>query len=130
MFKRYSQFSGGTCDPLVIHWPKGIKAKGEVRQQYHHSTDIVATILDVVGLEMPKTYRGVTQYPLNGVSMRYSFDDANAKTHKEVQYYTMLGTRGLWKDGWKVAGTPCADQRGRPFRPGSLGPVPRRRRSI
>ena len=103
MFKRYSQFSGGTCDPLVIHWPKGIKAKGEVRQQYHHSTDIVATILDVVGLEMPKTYRGVTQYPLNGVSMRYSFDDANAKTHKEVQYYTMLGTRGLWKDGWKVA---------------------------
>ncbi len=54
MFKRYSQFSGGTCDPLVIHWPKGIKAKGEVRHQYHHSTDIVPTILDVVGLEMPK----------------------------------------------------------------------------
>ncbi len=103
MFKRYSQFSGGTCDPLVIHWPKGIKAKGEVRQQYHHSTDIVPTILDVVGLEMPKTYRGVTQYPLNGVSMRYSFDDANAKTQKEVQYYTMLGTRGIWKDGWKAA---------------------------
>ena len=103
MFKRYSQFAGGTCDPLVIHWPKGIKAKGEVRNQYHHSTDIVATILDVIGLEMPKVYRGVEQYPLNGVSMRYSFDDATAATHKKTQYYEMLGTRGIWHDGWKAA---------------------------
>ena len=103
MFKRYSQFAGGTCDPLVIHWPKGIKAKGEVRHQYHHSTDIVATILDVIGLEMPKVYRGVEQYPLNGVSMRYSFDDATAATHKKTQYYEMLGTRGIWHDGWKAA---------------------------
>ncbi|HEY7394243.1 MAG TPA: arylsulfatase [Gemmatimonadaceae bacterium] len=103
MFKRYSQFAGGTCDPLVIHWPKGIKAKGEVRDQYHHSTDIVPTILDVVGLEMPAVYRGIEQFPLNGVSMRYSFDDAKAKTKKEVQYYTMLGTRGIWQDGWKAS---------------------------
>src|SRR6202000_2131914 len=103
MFKRYSQFAGGTCCPLVIHWPKGIKAKGEIRDQYHHSTDIVPTILDAVGLEMPKTYRGVEQYPLNGVSMRYSFDGAKATTMKKVQYYTMLGTRGIWKDGWKAA---------------------------
>jgi arylsulfatase len=103
MFKRYSQFSGGTCDPLVIHWPKGIKAKGEVRQQYHHSTDIVPTILDVAGLEMPKVYRGVEQFPLNGVSMRYTFDDPNAKTQKKQQYYAMLGTRGIWKDGWKAS---------------------------
>jgi arylsulfatase len=103
MFKRYSQFAGGTCDPLVIHWPKGIKAKGEVRDQYHHSTDIVATILDCCGLEMPTVYRGVEQFPLNGVSMRYSFDGAGAKTKKQVQYYAMLGTRGIWKDGWKAA---------------------------
>jgi len=103
MFKRYSQFSGGTCDPLVIHWPKGIKAKGEVRHQYHHSTDIVPTILEVTGLEMPKVYRGVEQYPLNGVSMRYTFDDAKAPTRKKRQYYTMLGTRGMWQDGWKAA---------------------------
>jgi arylsulfatase len=87
----------------VIHWPKGIKAKGEVRDQYHHSTDIVPTILDVAGLEMPKIYRGVKQYPLNGVSMRYSFDDAGAKTKKKRQYYAMLGTRGIWQDGWKAA---------------------------
>ncbi|MET0167553.1 MAG: arylsulfatase, partial [Vicinamibacterales bacterium] len=103
MFKRYSQYAGGTCDPLVIHWPKGIKAKGEVRDQYHHSTDIVPTILDVVGLEMPKVYRGVEQYPLNGVSMRYTFDSAKAPTQKQRQYYAMLGTRGLWQGGWKAA---------------------------
>ncbi|HET7871794.1 MAG TPA: arylsulfatase, partial [Terriglobales bacterium] len=89
MFKRYSQYAGGTCDPLVIHWPKGIKAKGQVRDQYHHSTDIVPTILDVVGLEMPKVYRGVEQYPLNGVSMRYTFDNAKASTRKKRQYYAM-----------------------------------------
>jgi arylsulfatase len=103
MFKRYSQYSGGTCDPLVIHWPKGIKAKGEVRQQYHHSTDIVPTILDVAGLQMPKTYRGVEQWPLSGVSMRYSFDNAKAPTKKERQYFCMLGTRGIWEKGWKAA---------------------------
>lgn len=103
MFKRYSQFAGGTCDPLVISWPRGIKAKGEVRNQYHHSTDIVPTILDVCGLEMPKTFRGVEQWPLSGVSMRYSFDGANAPTQKTRQYYEMLGTRGIWENGWKAS---------------------------
>ncbi|MEI6915662.1 MAG: arylsulfatase, partial [Armatimonadota bacterium] len=104
MFKRYSQFAGGTCDPLVISWPKGIKARGEVRNQYHHSTDIVPTILDVCGLEMPKVYKGVEQYPLAGVSMRYSFDTTpEAPTTKMRQYYAMLGTRGIWEDGWKAA---------------------------
>jgi len=103
MFKRYSQFSGGTCDPMVVCWPKGFKSKGEVRHQYHHSTDIVPTILDACGIDMPKTFRGVEQWPLSGVSMRYSFDNAKAPTQKKRQYYTMLGTRGLWQDGWKVS---------------------------
>jgi arylsulfatase len=104
MFKRYSQFSGGTCDPLVVSWPKGIKARGEVRNQYHHSTDIVPTILEACGLEMPKVYKGVKQYPLSGVSMKYSFDaKPNGKTQKKRQYYSMLGTRGIWEDGWKAA---------------------------
>ena len=103
MFKRYSEYAGGTCCPLVISWPKGMKARGEVRNQYHHSTDIVPTILDVTGLEMPKVYRGVEQYPLNGVSMRYSFDSATAPTGKKRQYYSMLGTRGMWEDGWKAS---------------------------
>jgi len=103
MFKRYSQYAGGTCDPLVIHWPRGINAKGEVRDQYHHATDIVPTILEIIGLEMPKVYRGVKQYPLSGVSMRYSFDNAKARTKKKRQYYAMLGTRALWENGWKAA---------------------------
>ena len=102
MFKRYSEYSGGTCDPLVISWPKGIKAKGEVRSQYHHSTDIVPTILDICGLEMPKVYKGAEQYPLSGVSMRYSFDAKNAPTKKQRQYYAMLGSRGIWENGWKA----------------------------
>ena len=104
MFKRYSEYSGGTCDPLVISWPKGIKARGEIRHQYHHSTDIVPTILDICGLEMPKIYKGVEQYPLAGVSMCYTFDaKPDAPTQKKRQYYAMLGTRGIWEDGWRAA---------------------------
>lgn len=103
MFKRYSNYAGGTCDPLVISWPKGIKAHGEVRNQYHHSTDIVPTILDICGLQMPAVYHGVAQYPLSGVSMRYTFDaKPDDPTQKHVQYYAMLGTRAIWKDGWKA----------------------------
>jgi arylsulfatase len=103
MFKRYSNYAGGTECPLTITWPKGIKARGEVRNQYHHAVDIVPTILDIVGVEMPKVYRGVEQYPLSGVSMRYSFDaKPNDPTQKKVQYYTMLGTRAIWKEGWKA----------------------------
>ncbi|AMO23693.1 arylsulfatase [Ramlibacter solisilvae] len=103
MFKRYSQFAGGTCAPMIVSWPKGIKAKGQVRHQYHHCVDVVPTILDICGLEMPKTYRGVDQYPLSGQSMRYSFDQADAPTPKKRQYYAMFGTRGVWEDGWKAS---------------------------
>jgi len=103
MFKRYSGYSGGTCDPLVIHWPKGIKARGELRHQYHHCTDIVPTILDCCGVKMPGVVDGVKQAPLPGVSMRYSFDKAKAPTKKKVQYYEMIGTRGIWQKGWKAA---------------------------
>ena len=103
MFKRYSNYSGGTSDPLVISWPKGIKAHGEVRNQYHHAVDIVPTLLEICGLEMPKVYRGVEQYPLSGVSMKYTFDaKPDAPTQKHIQYYSMLGTRAIWQDGWKA----------------------------
>jgi arylsulfatase A-like enzyme len=101
MFKRYS-YAGGTCDPLVIHWPKGIAAKGEIRHQYHHVTDIVPTILDCCGLEFPDVVDGHEQVPLVGTSMRYTFDDGEAATNKERQYYCMLGTRGMWEKGWKA----------------------------
>ncbi|MFT5847383.1 arylsulfatase [Psychroserpens sp.] len=104
MFKRYSQYAGGTNDPLVISWPKGIKARGEIRHQYHHSVDIVPTLLEVIGLEMPEVYEGVKQVPISGVSMAYTFDaKPNDPTKKDVQYFAMLGSRGIWKDGWKAA---------------------------
>ncbi|WP_420364567.1 arylsulfatase [Curtobacterium sp. L3-7] len=101
MFKRYV-YQGGICDPLVISWPAGIASRGEVRNQYHHSTDIVPTILDACGVTFPDTYAGVQQNPLDGVSMRYSFDSADAPTEKHTQYYEMLGNRGIWHDGWKA----------------------------
>jgi arylsulfatase len=104
MFKRYSQFAGGTRDPLVISWPKGIKARKELRHQYHHSVDIVPTILELTGLEMPDVYRGVKQIPLSGKSMVYTFDaKPDDPTNRHVQYYTMFGTRGIWKDGWMAS---------------------------
>ncbi|HET6506606.1 MAG TPA: sulfatase-like hydrolase/transferase [Baekduia sp.] len=102
MFKRYS-YAGGTCDPLVIHWPAGIRARGEVRTQYHHVTDVVPTLLDCLGLgEFPAEVGGVAQEPQPGVSMRYTFDDAAAPSRKDRQYYAMLGTRGIYADGWKA----------------------------
>ena len=113
MFKRYSNYSGGTSDPLVISWPKGIKAKGQIRNQYHHAVDIVPTLLEICKVEMPQEYRGVKQTPLAGVSMKYSFDaKADDPTQKHVQYYTMLGTRAIWQDGWKAVAVhaPLSDK--------------------
>ena len=101
MFKRYSEYAGGTACPMVISWPKGIKARGEVRNQYHHAVDLVPTILECIGIEMPETFRGVKQHPLSGVSMKYSFE-ADGPTRKKRQYYAMLGTRGIWEEGWKA----------------------------
>ncbi|HEY7604877.1 MAG TPA: arylsulfatase [Gaiellaceae bacterium] len=101
MFKRYT-YQGGVCDPLVISWPKGIEARGEVRHQYHHCTDIVPTILECCGVEMPNILDGVEQTPLSGVSMKYSFEAGDAPTRKETQYYEMMGSRGIWHKGWKA----------------------------
>ena len=104
MWKRY-EFNGGTADPCIIAWPKGIKARGQIRHQYHHAIDIVPTILDVLDVELPTEIKGYTQSALDGVSMRYSFDDAKAKTTRRTQFYSMLGSRSIWHDGWKAVTT-------------------------
>jgi len=104
MYKRYAAWSGGTCDPLIISWPKGVKGKG-IRNQYHHAVDIVPTILECLDMDLPEEVKGYTQKPLEGVSMRYSFDAAKAPAQKEVQYYNMLGSRGIWQKGWKACTT-------------------------
>ena len=98
MFKRYP-YQGGIA--LVISWPAGIAARGEVRNQYHHVTDIVPTLLEAVGVEFPDTVNGYAQTPLPGMSMAYTFE-ADGPTRKWVQHYEMLGTRGIWADGWKA----------------------------
>jgi arylsulfatase A-like enzyme len=99
---KQSEHRGGQHDALIVHWPKGIQAKGEIRNQYHHIIDIAPTILEAAGVGMPKTYHGIEQQPMDGVSMRYTFDDANAPNRKQRQYYEMFGNRAIWADGWKA----------------------------
>jgi arylsulfatase len=99
---KQSEHRGGQHDALVVHWPNGIRAKGEIRDQYHHISDVAPTILEVAHAKVPETYHGVPQQPMTGVSMRYSFDDADAPTTKKRQYYEMFGNRALWEDGWKA----------------------------
>ena len=99
---KQSEHRGGQHDALVIHWPKGIKAKGEIRNQYHHIADIAPTILEAAGLSVPETYHGVEQKPMEGISMAYSFDNADTPNRKKRQYYEMFGNRAIWVDGWKA----------------------------
>jgi arylsulfatase len=103
LWKRYANFEGGTADPLLVSWPKGIAAKGEMRRQYTHAVDIVPTLLDCLGLEMPDEINGHTQHPIEGVSFAVTFEDASAKTQTTTQFYSMLGTRAIWHEGWKAA---------------------------
>jgi arylsulfatase A-like enzyme len=98
--KQVASHFGGTRNGTIVHWPKGIKAKGEIRSQFHHVIDVAATILEAAGLPEPTIVHGVTQEPLHGVSMLYSFDDANAAERHETQYFEMLCNRGIYHKGW------------------------------
>lgn len=91
---------GGCRNPLVVHWPKGIAAKGEVRSQWHHVIDIAPTILEAAGLPEPKSVNGTRQTPIEGVSMLYTFADAKAKDRHKTQYFEIFGNRGIYQDGW------------------------------
>ena len=99
---KQSEHRGGQQDHLVVHWPKGIKAKGEVRNQYHHISDIAPTILEAADVDVPDSYHGIKQQPMDGVSIIYSFDNAEAPNRKQRQYYEMFGNRAIWVDGWKA----------------------------
>jgi arylsulfatase len=99
---KQSEHRGGQHDALVVHWPNGVKAKGEIRNQYHHISDIAPTIMDAAGIEVPETYKGIEQQPMDGISMRYAFDDSAAPNAKQRQYYEMFGNRAIWADGWKA----------------------------
>ena len=88
----------------MISWPEKIKHDGKVRSQFHHVNDIAATIYDVLGITPPKIVNGVEQQPLDGTSMAYTFDQPEAKTTKKTQYFEILGSRGVYHEGW-FAGT-------------------------
>jgi arylsulfatase len=95
---------GGTRTPLAISWPKSIKADKAIRTQFHHVNDVVPTIYDVIGIEPPKTVDGVSQQPLDGVSMKYTFADAKAAGQKKAQYFECMADRGVYTpDGWFAA---------------------------
>jgi arylsulfatase len=95
---------GGTRNGLVVHWPKGIKAKGEMRGQFHHVIDVVPTVLEACKLPQPKVVNGLAQHPIEGVSMAYTFDDAKARDRHTTQYFEIFCNRAIYHDGW-VAGT-------------------------
>jgi arylsulfatase len=108
LWKRYSNFEGGTADPMIVSWPKRITADGICRR-YAHAIDIVPTIYEALGIEPPEVVKGYTQHPLEGVSFAPTFTDAGAETGKLTQFYSMLGTRAIWHQGWKaIAVAPAA----------------------
>lgn len=102
--KQVASSYGGTRNGMVVHWPKGVKAKGEVRSQWHHVIDIAPTILEAAGLPEPNAVNGVAQAPIEGVSMLGSFNDAKAKDNHLTQYFEIFGNRAIYHDGW-LAGT-------------------------
>ena len=99
---KQSEHRGGQQDHLVVHWPKGINTKGEIRSQYHHISDIAPTIMEAAGISVPESYNGVKQQPMEGVSIMYSFNQADAPNKKQRQYFEMFGNRAIWSEGWKA----------------------------
>ncbi len=115
-FKWYKQntHEGGVHVPLVVHWPTGIAARGEKRDQYHHVNDIAPTIYEAIGLTAPTVYRGYEQMPVTGTSMLPTFHDGTAPSAKTVQHNEMMGHRSIYADGWKavtrhIPGVPFED---------------------
>ncbi len=102
--KQVASSFGGTRVGMVAHWPKGIKAKNELRTQFSHVIDIAPTILEAAGLPEPKVVNGTPQIPMAGTSLVYTFDDAKAKDRHVTQYFEVAGNRGIYHDGW-LAGT-------------------------
>ncbi|MGB3715574.1 MAG: arylsulfatase [Candidatus Promineifilaceae bacterium] len=98
--KQVASHFGGTRNSMALSWPNTVGSKGEIRQQFHHVIDIVPTILEAAGLPEPYMVNGVAQKPMEGVSMAYTFDDAEAEDRHVTQYFEMFGNRGIYHEGW------------------------------
>ena len=98
--KQVASHFGGTRNGMVMHWPKGIKAKGEIRSQFHHVIDVAPTALEATKIPQPKTVDGIVQRPMDGVSMLYSADAPKAAEQRTTQYFEMFGNRAIYHDGW------------------------------
>jgi arylsulfatase len=107
--KQVASHFGGTAQGMAISWPGHIKDVGGIRRQFHHVIDIVPTILEVTGVSAPETIDGIRQRPIEGVSMAYTLDkaNANAPTRHNRQYFEMLGNRAIYDEGWVAATTPA-----------------------
>ena len=116
---------GGTRNPMVVAWPNRIEASGDLRSQFTHCIDIGPTILEAAGIPEPKVVDGIEQEPMDGTSFLYTFDDANAEERHTVQYFEVIGSRAIYKDGWWA----CArlDKTPWEFSPATLAPIRARR---
>ena len=103
-FRRWKRetYRGGSTDPCIVSWPKGIKARGEIRSHYAHIIDLVPTVLEALGMEAPTAIRGVTQAPIDGVSFAHTFNDNAAPSRHHTQYFEMFGHRSIYHDGWRA----------------------------
>jgi arylsulfatase A-like enzyme len=103
-FRRWKRetYRGGTSDPFIVHWPRGIRARGEIRKQFVHAIDLVPTVLDCLKLAPPQQIRGVTQSPIEGASFAHTFDDEGAPPKRVTQYFEMFGHRSIYHEGWRA----------------------------
>ncbi len=109
---KQNTYGGGVRDPLIVHWPNGIAARGEIRRQFLHIVDLVPTILGIVDAPTPEHHKGVPQMPFHGASVAATFDDADALAPRTTQYFEQMGHRGIWSDGWKAT---TYHEQGQPF---------------
>jgi arylsulfatase A-like enzyme len=101
--KQVTSHFGGTRNGMVMHWPKGITSKGEIRSQFHHVVDVAPTVLEAAKIPAPRTVNGVAQRPMDGVSMLYTTGDAKAADRRKTQYFEMFGNRAIYHEGWVAA---------------------------
>jgi arylsulfatase A-like enzyme len=115
--KQVASNFGGTRNGMVVHWPAGIKAKNQIRSQFHHVIDVAPTIYEATGIPAPRMVNGIEQRPMEGLSMAYSFENAKAPDARKTQYFEMIGNRAIYHDGWFAGTIHKAPWEAQPRRP-------------